>query len=100
MPDNTALEILSLPPNATVEDVKLAYKKLSHIMHPDKGGDIEEFKHLQKVYQRALDEAREHKIELLICKRCDGSGRVQVTRGASTMSKMCPACQGSGNLED
>ena len=71
MTDYTALEILSLGTSATVEDVKQAYKKLSHIMHPDKGGDIEEFKHLQKVYKNALDELRirdaDNKFAISLC---------------------------------
>ena len=35
-------EILGLPPGSSVEEVKKAFKKKAMVMHPDKGGDINE----------------------------------------------------------
>lgn len=31
--------------------VRRAYKRLLPKLHPDKGGDVEQFSHLQKAYQ-------------------------------------------------
>ena len=38
---------MGLDKNATADQIRLAYKKLSLKLHPDKGGDPEKFKELQ-----------------------------------------------------
>lgn len=39
----------------TIEQAKSVYKKLAKIYHPDKGGDSEQFKSLNKEYHRFID---------------------------------------------
>lgn len=45
-------EILGLPYGASLDEVKLAFRKLAHIHHPDKGGDAEKFKPISAAYAR------------------------------------------------
>lgn len=44
-------EILGVPLGASQSDIKKAYRKLSVILHPDKGGNEKEFMKLSKAYQ-------------------------------------------------
>jgi DnaJ family protein A protein 2 len=44
-------EILEVPQEANQEDIKKAYRKKVIRLHPDKGGDPEEFKKLQAAYE-------------------------------------------------
>lgn len=44
-------EILGVPHTATQEEIRSAYRKLSKEMHPDKGGDEEEFQTIQEAYE-------------------------------------------------
>lgn len=46
---------------ATKKEIKTAFKKISSKCHPDKGGNAEEFKELQKAYSvLSNDENRDH----------------------------------------
>jgi hypothetical protein len=45
---------LGLGANATTEDIKQAYRRLSRKIHPDQGGDHEQFIALQRAYEQAL----------------------------------------------
>jgi hypothetical protein len=51
--------ILGVPMTATKKQIKDAYKALALVHHPNKGGDEEMFKKLQKEYERALEVAQE-----------------------------------------
>lgn len=44
-------EILRIAPGTSQAEIKKAYRKLSIILHPDKGGDEAEFMKLSKAYQ-------------------------------------------------
>ncbi len=48
------LRALGLRGNATVADVKKAYRRLCHQLHPDHGGDAAAFRQLQADYEAAL----------------------------------------------
>lgn len=56
-----ALAFLGLPPGATEADINKMYKKLALELHPDKGGDPEEFQELQEMKERLNEiEKEEH----------------------------------------
>lgn len=47
-----ALRVLDLPPDAGPEAVKQAYRRLARTLHPDTGGDTEQFLQVQVAYER------------------------------------------------
>jgi DnaJ family protein A protein 2 len=52
MSKNTELyDILELPVNCTTEDIKKMYKKKAVVLHPDKGGNKEQFQKLNEAYE-------------------------------------------------
>ncbi len=52
-----ALKALGLPPTATLDEVERAYRELVKLAHPDRGGNVEQFKRLQAIYERAKQQA-------------------------------------------
>ncbi len=48
-------DILGVKPDATLEEIKKAYKKLASKTHPDKGGDPEQFKKILKAYTELVE---------------------------------------------
>ena len=48
-----ALTALGLSPTATLEEVERAYRELVKQAHPDRGGNVEQFKRLQAIYEQA-----------------------------------------------
>ena len=53
----TLYQILELEPNATKAEIKKAYMRLANIHHPDKGGDVEQFKLILGAYDTLYNEA-------------------------------------------
>lgn len=51
-------DILGVPQNADASEIRKAYLKLSMKHHPDKGGDPEKFKEIQKANEVLSDERR------------------------------------------
>merc|ERR1719174_757404 len=49
-----AYAVLGLLPTATDAEIAHAYKSLAVRLHPDKGGDAEQFKRLRGAYDRIL----------------------------------------------
>lgn len=49
-------EILGVPQSASLEDIKIAYRKAARASHPDLGGSEEQFKTVQQAYQILSDE--------------------------------------------
>lgn len=47
--------VLNVSPNASVKEIKCAYKKLSLTYHPDAGGNRDKWEQLSKAYQEALN---------------------------------------------
>ena len=47
--------ILGIDENADIEQIKSAYKKLSMLFHPDRGGNPESFKQIHQAYQVLSD---------------------------------------------
>ena len=48
-------QTLGVGKNADVKEIKTAFRKLASKHHPDKGGDAEKFKELQKAYETLSD---------------------------------------------
>lgn len=46
---------LGVGKNATADDIKLAYRKLASVHHPDKGGDTAQFQKIQAAYETLGD---------------------------------------------
>lgn len=54
--DNTKLyEVLGLSKDASPADIKKAFRKAAMTHHPDKGGDVEKFKEVNKAYEVLSD---------------------------------------------
>lgn len=48
--------VLRIERGVTDKEIRKQYRELSKIMHPDRGGDEEEFKELTKAYKSLTDE--------------------------------------------
>ena len=53
--DNKLYNILDISPNASVSEIKKAYRKLAMQYHPDKGGDQNKFKEITSAYEVLSD---------------------------------------------
>ena len=56
-------ELLGVQPNATPNEIKKAYRKLAMKHHPDKGGDVEQFKKIQTAYDTLSDSEKRHQYD-------------------------------------
>ena len=55
MPKQAPHDILGVPEDATASQVRKAYLRLALRKHPDKGGDVDEFRVLQEAYEALRD---------------------------------------------
>jgi DnaJ family protein A protein 2 len=51
-------DVLGVPNDADTNEIKKAFKKQAMIHHPDKGGDSEKFKEIQKAHEILTDDRR------------------------------------------
>ncbi|WP_195156071.1 J domain-containing protein [Halococcus agarilyticus] len=56
-PANAAFGVLGLPAGASVAEVKTAYREKVKQVHPDHGGDHEEFRRVREAYTTAKEHA-------------------------------------------
>ena len=54
---NNYYKVLGLDKNATIEQIRAAYKKLAREHHPDKGGDKNEFLKVQEAYDALINKS-------------------------------------------
>ncbi len=59
-----AREFMGLPPLISVKELKKKYKELSKIMHPDKGGDVENMQTLIESYTLILEYMENYRFRL------------------------------------
>lgn len=57
-------DILGVNRNATQEEIKKAYRKLSLKNHPDKGGDVDKFKEISTAYDILSNESTRRKYDM------------------------------------
>jgi DnaJ-class molecular chaperone len=99
----TFYQVLGVPPSATAQQVHAAYLALTRRLHPDVGGDDEQFKRvtlaygtlkneeLRKVYNTRL------RLECGICASCNGAGTTTYQKTFTTKEhRTCKACNGVG----
>lgn len=53
--DTSYYDYLEVAPNATQDEIKRAYRNMAKTLHPDMGGDAEEFAKLSKIYEVLCD---------------------------------------------
>jgi curved DNA-binding protein CbpA len=51
-------ELLGVYPDASMEDIKKAYRTKANIHHPDKGGNAETFKDVKKAYETLYNDVK------------------------------------------
>lgn len=93
MKNQNPFDILGIPRDSLKSDVRVRWKQLAQKLHPDKGGDREEFNKMKNAYTKAFSMALTHRK----CSTCSGSGKVKETQGFYSISVTCPTCKGSGN---
>jgi DnaJ-class molecular chaperone len=89
-----AFATLGLPDTATPDEVKVKWRELCSIHHPDRGGNAVDFTTYRKAYNTAMSEASAPKA----CTRCQGTGRTKTTTGFSTIELSCAQCGGLGHI--
>lgn len=67
-------DILGVPRDAAIEDIKKAYKKAALLHHPDKGGDTEKFKECSAALETLTDERKRmtYDAQLMRARSMDG----------------------------
>lgn len=93
----TAFEILNLPADAAVEEIRQRWRALAAEHHPDVGGELTKFLHYKSAYERALTQAQSRP-----CGSCDGAGKVpKRKRGSVAVTwEVCESCSGSGKSKN
>jgi hypothetical protein len=49
------LQVLDLTPPVTRDEIKTAYRDLAKLHHPDRGGDVDEFRRIESAYRAVLE---------------------------------------------
>lgn len=62
----TLYEMLGVKTDASDEEIRKAFRAKAHIVHPDKGGNEEDFKRLNEAKAILLDRARRDQYDLSI----------------------------------
>lgn len=76
--------ILGLSADASTEQVRVRWRELLHLHHPDVGGSVPEFIELRQAYSECLDLAANRK-----CPHCHGSGYRTAGAGGLSLKVRC-----------
>lgn len=77
-------ETLNVSPDADLDEIKSAYKRLAMRFHPDReGGDLEKFQQVTKAYKKLTEKCQEPGCV---------SGIIHERRGAFIKKRDCPRC--------
>ena len=76
-------EILELPADATLDQVKAAYRRLAPQVHPDLGGSQERFRHVRGAYVTITQELTVTKPRFLHTRRSPPAHRASARAGRS-----------------
>lgn len=79
-------------PEAQPAEVKTQWRVHAARLHPDAGGDPEEFNRMRQLYNRIIEAAR-------VCKVCGGTGRIMKQAGFNQLPMPCESCGGKGEFE-
>ena len=79
----TPYEILGISPEASNDEVRLAYKRAAMKHHPDRGGDPTEFAKVKQAFEA---------LQRRPCPECGGKGYVKNRQGFFSVKENCPLC--------
>lgn len=91
MTPRAAYDVLGLAPEASPDEVHAAFRRLARERHPDVGGSKDAFDELRIARDVALADAYS-----LPCGECGGRGKVNVSNGFHTVTRVCASCSGRG----
>lgn len=101
--ERTHYDVIGVPPAATFDQIHEAYLRLAKQMHPDAGGDEDEFKNLNAAWQVLKVKAARRLYDTILkldgrnCKVCEGRGIKYSFKAKGDAP--CPRCNGSGRLK-
>lgn len=91
-----ARERFGVDPGSSPDEVKAEWRRRAMDLHPDRGGDAEQFAEVRRLYTAAVSEAIHEVSQPPVCGSCNGLGHTTVSRGFSSTRVACPVCKGSG----
>jgi curved DNA-binding protein CbpA len=99
-------DVLGVPPGASSQEIKGAYRALSKRLHPDRGGSAEAFARLTAAAETLLDEARRADYDRRLGLRAGPAAKYAAPwtemgwRDAPTKTVACPDCGAPNQVQD